>query len=60
MFVVTAYRPKTIPYASHTVEDIRNYLWTFLLQDRWDEKNDIEITLEHESKDAVTWEFYLV
>jgi len=59
VITVTAYRPRTLPVPTGTVEDIRQNLWSFLLQDRWDEKNDIEITFEEEDEDSVTWEFYL-
>lgn len=56
---VTAYKPRTLPYPTTTVEDVRSNLWSFLLQDRWDEKNDIQITFEDEDETSVTWEFEL-
>jgi hypothetical protein len=56
---VTAYKPRTLPYPTTTVEDVRSNLWSFLLQGRWDEKNDIQITFEEEDETSVTWEFEL-
>ena len=59
VIVVTAYKPRTLPYPTATAEDVRQILWTLILQPRWDEKNNIDITIDEETEDDITWEFYL-
>lgn len=60
VIVVTAYKPRTLPYPTATAEDVRQILWTLILQPRWDEKNNIDITIDEETEDDITWEFYLI
>ncbi len=60
VITVTAYRPRTLPYPTATAEDVRRILWTLILQPRWDEVNNIEITIDEETEDDITWEFYLL
>lgn len=57
---VVAYKPRTLPYPTATAEDVRQILWTLILQPRWDEKNNIDITIDEETEDDITWEFYLI
>ena len=59
VITVTAYKPRTLPYPTATAEDVRHILWTLILQPRWDEKNNIDITIDEETADEITWEFYL-
>lgn len=59
VIIVTAYKPRTLPYPTATAEDVRQILWTLILQPRWDEKNNIDITIDEETEDDITWEFYL-
>lgn len=60
VITVTAYKPRTLPYPTATAEDVRRVLWTLILQPRWDEKHDIDITIDEETEDEITWEFYLI
>lgn len=59
VITVTAYRARTLPVSTATTEDIRQTLWTFFIQDKWEERNDITITIEDEDEDSITWDFTL-
>ena len=60
VYVVTAYRARTLPVSTASVEDVRQILWSFLIQSNWEEQNDVTITFEDEDKDSVVWEFELL
>ena len=59
MITVTAYRARTLPVSTATAEDIRQTLWTFFIQNRWEDQKDVAIAFEDEDEDSITWEFYL-
>ena len=59
MIEVTAYRARTLPVSTDSVEDIRQTVWTFFIQNNWDRDNDVEILHEHEDEDSIVYEFYL-